>query len=39
MEEKLIAEAYGVHIDVDGFEGDYQSYYQSIYKKLQYELS
>ena len=39
LEEKLIAEAYGVHIDVDGFEGDYQSYYQSIYKKLQYELS
>ena len=33
-EEKLLAEAYGVEVVQDSFNGDYQTYYQVLSRKL-----
>ena len=38
-EEKLLAEAYGVIVETDSFEGDYPAYYQWVGDKLSHELT
>lgn len=38
-EEKLLAEAYGVIVETDNFEGDYLAYYQWVGDKLSHELT
>jgi hypothetical protein len=38
-EEKLLAEAYGVIVETDGFEGDYRAYYRWLCEALNTRLS
>jgi hypothetical protein len=38
-EERMLAEAYGVIVKTDGFDGDYRAYYQNVCEKLKAEIN
>ena len=38
LEERLLAEAYGVIVETDGYDGDYKSYYNWLYEELKGKL-